>query len=410
VDEDWSDYDEYPWARITNQEVAWCFANDKCIPPRFGTYPIVVQHRAAKAVKNLGSVVTSASAELHYGAWRGKEPPMSPYTSSRFTAFPETPEEVAVYKSMSSSPITKPADVSELAKIQETLAKLTGIGKEFEGKGLTSTTLRGKIEGVGSPEPTGDSARRVLTGMSAGQRENARQWSLIEKASPHLRRVLLYGPPGTGKSYLARTAGVKDREHVYPAIIHSDLPAAELRGHFIPTQEYENGKPIGNPILHWHDGPAIAAWRHGGRLVLDEIDKAGDDALSFLLAILDDQATAMITLGTTQEVIRPHANFSCWATMNGEPEDLPDPLKDRFTVSAHVIAPNPAAIAALPKDLQGLALTHATGANRIGLRSFMEFAELRKAINPSDAADLIFRERSKDIQGALRMAGIADAR
>lgn len=227
-------------------------------------------------------------------------------------------------------------------------------------------------------------------------------WALIEKAAPVVRRVLLYGPPGTGKSYLARTANVKDASRVYPLVVHADLPAAELRGHFIPQ---ETGG------LRWADGPATMAWRSGGRLVLDEIDKAGDDALSFLLGVLDDEKTARMTLGTTGETITPHPDFTVWATMNGEPDDLPPALQDRFTVAVRINAPHPAAVKSLPQDLQKPAISlcaHADPSRRVGLRAFMEFATLRDTLGRDSAAFLVFGDRWKDVSQALALAGASD--
>jgi MoxR-like ATPase len=236
------------------------------------------------------------------------------------------------------------------------------------------------------------------------QASDVRPWRLVEAAAPYTRRVLLYGPPGTGKSYLARTAGVLDPDMVYPVPIHEDIPAAELRGHFIAQ---ENGG------FAWADGPAIMAWRNGGRLVLDEIDKAGSDGLSFLLAILDDFKTAKTTLATTGEVISPHEDFTIWATMNGELDDLPPALRDRFPVSVRITAPHPQAIAALPHDLQALAaqLSVAEPKRRVGLRRFYEFANLRQHMALLDAGELIFGvDRWPEIAQAIDLARATDVR
>ena len=84
----------------------------------------------------------------------------------------------------------------------------------------------------------------------------------------------------------------------YSVTLTPDTPAAELRGHYIP---------VGSDFK-WQDGPAISAWRYGGRLVVNEIDHAGGDALSFLLVCLDSDSTACLTL-PTGEMVRPHPQF-----------------------------------------------------------------------------------------------------
>src|SRR5207244_1607050 len=117
-----------------------------------------------------------------------------------------------------------------------------------------------------------------------------------------------------------------------------------LRGHFIPK---------GQEFI-WMDGPALTAFRLGSRLVLNEIDKASGDALTFCHALLDDPGIARITLPTGETVI-PHEDFHVIATMNGEPEDLPDALRDRFAVRIHIDKLHPEAVEALPKDLHKIA-------------------------------------------------------
>lgn len=236
----------------------------------------------------------------------------------------------------------------------------------------------------------------------ARKTSNAKTWDLIEAVAPHARRVLLFGPPGTGKSYTARTAGVKNPAKVFPIVVHSDLPAAELRGHFVPQKE--GG-------LKWMDGPAVSAWRSGGRLVLDEIDKAGDDALSFMLGVLDDEKTAMLTLGTTGEVLKPHEEFTVWATMNGIPEDLPEALQDRFPISVQITEPHPGAIAALPPEFRNLAasLSMRTDDSRIGIRQFYEYARLKDKMNPEHAAELTFgATKWYDLKTAIDAARVTD--
>lgn len=221
-------------------------------------------------------------------------------------------------------------------------------------------------------------------------------WDLIHSVIEHSRTTLLYGPSGTGKSFAAHSANLGSRP-LYSVTLTPDSPAAELRGHYVP---------LGNEFV-WRDGPAIKAWREGGRLVVNEIDHAGGDVLSFLLNCLDSPETACLTL-PTGEMVRPHPSFQAVATMNGNPEDLPTALRDRFPVCIEVNEAHPAGIASLPQDLQAAARGSVLATEperRLTLRAWMAFASLRNLLGPEVAAQAVFNKRAADVLDALRVAG-----
>jgi MoxR-like ATPase len=219
-------------------------------------------------------------------------------------------------------------------------------------------------------------------------------WELSKLLLKHSRRILKYGPPSTGKSHIA--IHEPHTGPIYNVTITDEMPSAELRGHYIP----KGGEFI------WQDGPALRAWRDGGRLVINELDKANGDILSFLLAYLDDNGTAVMTL-PTGETVRPHPQFQAVATMNGRPDDLPEALQTRFPVRIEVLDPNPAAIASLPEDLQEAARGSCINPDpqlRITLRSWFEFAFLRGRIGKAYAAEAVFGTRAADVLAGLTLA------
>jgi MoxR-like ATPase len=221
-------------------------------------------------------------------------------------------------------------------------------------------------------------------------------WDLANSVVSHSRTTLLHGVPGTGKSFAAHSADLGDRT-LYSVTLTPDTPAAELRGHYIPR---------GDSFV-WQDGPAIRAWKEGARLVINEIDLAGGDALSFLLNCLDSPDTACLTL-PTGEMVRPHPHFQAVATMNGSPEqDLPPALRDRFPVSIEITEAHPNGIASLPQDLQAAAKGSVVAADpnrRLTLRAWLAFATLRERIGPEAAAQAVFQQRAGDVLDALTIA------
>jgi hypothetical protein len=218
-------------------------------------------------------------------------------------------------------------------------------------------------------------------------------WTLTTAVLAQSPRVLLHGPPGSGKTYAATRLGLRPGQAVASCTLTPETPAAELRGFYVPRGNH----------FEWQDGPAVTAWRTGGRLVLNEIDRATGDLLSLLLAICDDPLFAQLTL-PSNETVRPAPGFTVVATMNSVPDDLDFALLDRFPVRIHVDEVAPGAIASLPDDLRDVAARSAVlaeTARRVSFRTWSEYARLRAAIGPDLAAHAVFGNRTQDILNAF---------
>lgn len=229
--------------------------------------------------------------------------------------------------------------------------------------------------------------------LVAARGESEKTWTDVDLALKHARRVLLWGPPGTGKSYGG--TNVDKGVELFRLYITMDTPAAEVRGHYLPN---EGGS------FSWHDGPGVAAWRAGGRLVVDEIDAASGDTLTLLMGLLDDPESAMLTL-PTNETLRPKAGFSCVATTNQLPSVMPEALLDRFDVVINVMQPSPKVFSlgkwhnkALARAAENsIFLTREVPKGKegraIGLRAFRAIDRLNEAGLPlPDASRLVIGE------------------
>lgn len=224
-------------------------------------------------------------------------------------------------------------------------------------------------------------------------------WNLIDTVIPEARITLLYGPPGTGKTTAGSKAGNPDR--VINVTLTEETPAAELRGHFVPK---------GDKFV-WHHGPGVMAWvwEKGCRLVINEVDKASTDCLTFLYSLLDDESIAGFTL-PNGEFVKPGPDFSVVATMNGTPEDLPDGLRDRFAAaSIFVPKPHPDAVKSLPGDLQKPAQkgfdAGSLDGHAVSMRQWLSYASLREKVGESYAAMAVFGDSAEVVLNTLRIHG-----
>lgn len=183
-----------------------------------------------------------------------------------------------------------------------------------------------------------------------------------------------------------------------------DMTNADVTGAFMPN---ERG------TFTWNYGSAVKAWEGngitGGRLIVDEVDKASGDVFATLLSMLDSPESATWENPENGRIHRPKDGFSAVMTTNIENmEELPTALADRFPIRIRINTPHPNALLALSPDLRKYAVRMAdAGERRISLRAFMAFDKLRTAYGDEKASVLTFGNRSESILDAIAVDKVA---
>jgi MoxR-like ATPase len=223
-------------------------------------------------------------------------------------------------------------------------------------------------------------------------------WQALEDCLTNgVDRVILYGPSGIGKTYAGLTIGNIDGG-AHRLVCTEDMTNSDVTGAFMPN---ERG------TFTWNYGSAVKAWEGngiiGGRLIVDEVDKAGGDVFATLLSMLDSPESATWENPETGRVHRPRNGFSAVMTTNIENmEELPTALADRFPIRIRINAPHPDALLRLSADLRPYAVRMAdAGERRISLRAFMAFDKLRNTLGAQRAAVLTFGDRAEAIIDAI---------
>ena len=216
-------------------------------------------------------------------------------------------------------------------------------------------------------------------------------------------RVILYGPPGTGKTNAGLNMG-DISSGSWRLVCTEDMTNFDVTGGFLPGADGS---------FNWHDGSAVSAWRGngitGGRLVVDEIAKAGGAVFATLLAMTDTVESAKWENPATGRVEVPKEGFSVIMTTNIENmEELPSALKDRFPCAIRINEPHPDALVNLPSSIREYARKMAdAGDRRISLRQFQAYAKLAKMHDKERAANLIFGDRAEAFLDAVAVDTVA---
>jgi len=148
---------------------------------------------------------------------------------------------------------------------------------------------------------------------------------ILKEAYKNRQNTLLIGPTGAGKTHAVRMVA-KELSIPYVRLNLNRMTTVEdFVGQWVPKKGggYE-----------WNDGMLTRLMRHGGVVVVDEINAAPPEILFVLHSVTDDERQIVLTQ-KDGEVVKAHPDFWFVATMGPEyygTEKLNQALKDRFEI------------------------------------------------------------------------------
>lgn len=225
------------------------------------------------------------------------------------------------------------------------------------------------------------------------------QWNLVEMCVVNAFTTFIEGPPGLGKTFSGLKSGGVNLPS-YQITFNPDASVQEYQGTYIPTA---SGAWV------WRDGPILQAFRGGGLLVLNEMGRASDAVLDFLIAITDSRESAKITL-MNGETVNRHETLRIVATSNSSFTRLPEALQDRFEARLKVNVPHPGILDALENKVRGLGdmvrRSYGDGdkAPQMTTREAFAYASLKAKIGSEAAAQAVWGNKNPELVEEISLA------
>lgn len=137
-------------------------------------------------------------------------------------------------------------------------------------------------------------------------------FEMLTTALNNKLNVLIGGPTGPGKTMVTEAfAALHNMPHATIACsVGVDVPG--MFGKYIPN---ESRKSELDPEWIWQDGPVTDIWRHGGLLLIDEINFMPERVATILYPALDRRRVVKL-IDHKGETIHAHPNLLIVATMN----------------------------------------------------------------------------------------------
>lgn len=207
----------------------------------------------------------------------------------------------------------------------------------------TVATVNGKVpktstEGAKTPAtghtiatvPSQAIARKYIGRKVAGVQD----FDILKTAMDNGLNVLLSGPTGPGKTTVVQAFAAKNGLAFVSVPCSVGLDPSQLFGKYIPNP---NKRRDADPEYIWVDGPVTDIFRHGGVLLIDEINFMPEKISTVLFSAFDKRREITL-LDHMGETIRAHTDVLIVGAMNPEYQGtrpLNAAFRNRFNVQLY---------------------------------------------------------------------------
>lgn len=195
--------------------------------------------------------------------------------------------------------------------------------QQQSGKKVLARTALPKPERLSSV-PSPDVAARYV-GRKFGPHT---EMDIFAYAMANNINVLIEGPTGPGKTTAVMAYGASEGLHFYAIPSNIGLEPSQLFGKYIPNPDPEIGGFV------WQDGPVTDIVRHGGILLLNEVNFMPPRVATVLFGLLDARREITL-LDHKGEVVPAHKDLLVVADMNPDyvgTQTLNAAFRNRFAI------------------------------------------------------------------------------
>lgn len=158
--------------------------------------------------------------------------------------------------------------------------------------------------------------------------DGVEDYEIFEYAHENNMNVLIEGPTGPGKTTAVMAYAAKNDHAFYAVPSNVGVEPSQLFGKFIPD---------GEGGFVWQDGPVTDLVRHGGVLLINEVNFIPPRVATVMFGLLDRRREITL-LDHKSEVVKAHEDLLVVADMNPDysgTQQLNQAFRNRFGIQLH---------------------------------------------------------------------------